>query len=111
MGALNAKQRSPEIWQRSEGSKLEGQSCGMGGASSDSSRIGFDSLKPGRQDWVQGNIPVSTGLQNKGISGKIISQLVDETQKQLAYYEAQTEIQRQRLQELKQLAEDITTES
>lgn len=101
MTVQHGQQRSSEIWTGYQGCKPESESRSMGTFRSASEEHGSYQVGTSGENSRESYF-VGTGEQpGQTISGKIISQLVEETEKQLAYYEQQSEILRERLTELK----------
>lgn len=103
MEVKNAKNRSSKVGKGSKRSQSEGQSRSLGAFSTASTSDGIDQIGISREDSNESDTFVSGKQPDGSIPGKIISQLVDETEKQLAYHEQQAEILRERLKELKQI--------
>ncbi|WP_414546079.1 hypothetical protein [Nostoc sp. CCY0012] len=103
MEVNNAKQRSSKVRKGSERSKSESEPRGLGTVSGTSAEYGTYQVTTGREDSNESNISISGEQPIGSIPGKIIGQLVDETEKQLAYHEQQAEILRERLRELNQI--------
>ncbi|MDZ8135137.1 MAG: hypothetical protein RM049_07510 [Nostoc sp. DedQUE04] len=103
MEIKNGRKRSSEVRQRNKGSQFESQSRSMGTLSETSAEPGTYSLGTSGEDSNKRDSHTSRSFTNNSIPGKIISQLVDETEKQLAYHEEQAEILRDRLKELKEV--------
>ena len=61
------------------------------------------------KDSHESDISVVGGGSSEGIAGKLLSQLIAEANKQLAYYEQQATLLRVRVEELKQISESINT--
>jgi hypothetical protein len=106
MEIKNGKQRSSEIRQGSQRGKFESESRSMGTFQSVSTEHGSYPVATAREDRDKAN--TSRRKPINGISGKIVSQLIEETEKQLAYHEQQAEVLRERLKELKQVSENNT---
>ncbi|WP_100901169.1 hypothetical protein [Nostoc flagelliforme] len=107
MTIKNGKQRPSEVRQRCEGSEFEGEPRSLGTFSGFSGESGTYSFSVARENCDQPNTAISRKWSISEISGKLIGQLIDETEKQLAYYEQQAEILRERLEELKQIPESL----
>nr|WP_242037847.1 hypothetical protein [Tolypothrix sp. FACHB-123] len=101
MTVQHGQQRSSEIRARSEGCKPESQSRSMGAFRPASEEHGTYQVGTSGENSGESN-PISTGQQSgEAVAGKVLSQLIDETEKQLAYHEQQAEILRERRNELK----------
>lgn len=73
-----------------------------------SSKYGIDPISTGGTTSYE---PNTVGIGNEsitGIPGKIARQLIEETEKQLAYHKEQVEVLERRLQELNQIPEANT---
>lgn len=60
-----------------------------------------------REDSQGTNTFILGGGSSEGIAGKLIGQLINETEKQLAYYDQQSQLLKSRLQELKEISEAV----
>jgi len=107
MKTKDGKQRTPE-GQRYKRGQPKSEPRSVGAFPSTSAEHGTYAVGAGRENSDESNTVV-TGQQSIGeLSGKLVSQLIDETEKQLAYYEQQAEVLRDRLKELKQIPESLT---
>lgn len=102
MEKKNAK-RSSEFKKEPQDSQLETRSRSLGTVSRPSRKDGSYKVRVSRENSNESNYFVRRKLPSGGISGKALRQLVDETEKQLAFYEQQAEALRVRLEELKQI--------
>ncbi|MEH2236016.1 hypothetical protein [Nostoc sp.] len=107
MKSTNGKQRTSE-GQRYERGQPESEPRGMGAFPGTSSEYGSYEVGTSGEDSHKSNPVIAGGCTTNQISGKLVSQLIDETEKQLAYYEEQVEVLRDRLKELKQIPETLT---
>ncbi|MBN3924020.1 hypothetical protein [Nostoc sp. NMS4] len=80
----------------------------MGAFPGTSSEYGSYKVGASREDSDKSNTVVTGGCTTSQIPGKLVSQLIDETEKQLAYYEEQVEVLKDRLKELKEIPENLT---
>jgi hypothetical protein len=103
METKNGRKRTTKIGQRDKRSKSKSQPRGVGTVSESGAEYGTIQIGASRKDSDQGNSDTRGSFSNNPIPGKIVSQLVEETEKQLAYHEQQTEILRKRLNELKEI--------
>jgi len=110
MEVKNAKQRSSKVGKASKRSKSESEPRSLGTVSRPSAEFGANQVGVSREDSNESDSFVGREQPVGTISGKVIKQLVDETEKQLAYHEQQAEVLRERLKELKQIP-DITSNS
>lgn len=106
MDAINAQNRSPQFSKESQNSKPETRGGCLGTFPRSSSQHGAYKVGAGREDSSESNIFIPGQHSNTAVPGKIVSQLIQETEKQLAYYEQQAEVLRVRLQELKEIPID-----
>ncbi|WP_445629065.1 hypothetical protein [Nostoc sp. DSM 114167] len=104
MEIKNGRKRSSEVRQRDQRSQFKSQPRSLGTLSETSAEHGAYSLGTSGEDSNKRDSHTSRSFTNSSIPGKIISQLVDETEKQLAYHEEQAEILRNRLKELKEVS-------
>ncbi|AFZ59391.1 hypothetical protein H6G54_00750 [Anabaena cylindrica FACHB-243] len=72
--------------------------------------IGTHQVGTGRENSHRTDTSILGGESIEGISGKLVGQLIDETEKQLAYYDQQSQLLRVRLQELREISEITDTE-
>lgn len=110
MEVKNGENRSSEGRQSSDISDFEARPRRMGDASGIGVGHGTNQITVGGNDSNQGNTFVPRGQTDEGIAGKIIRQLIDETEKQLAYHKNQVEALESRLVELNQIP-TITSDS
>ncbi|MBD2609518.1 hypothetical protein H6G81_34780 [Scytonema hofmannii FACHB-248] len=114
MEQVNGKDRSPQSQEESENSKF---TFGVGSLGTVSEpRFKYESYEVGvsREDSNESNNFVAGERASDGVGGKLVRQLVNETEKQLAYHqqqseyhEQQAELLKQRLEELKQIPEKL----
>ncbi|MEH2414469.1 hypothetical protein [Nostoc sp.] len=104
MESKNGKNRTTEIRQGSHRSKPEGTPRSMGTLSGTSAGYGTYQIPTFGENSDESDTLVAGQQSVSEVAGKLVSQLVEETEKQLAYYEQQSELLRNRLKELKQIA-------
>ncbi len=109
----HGKNRSPELSEEREDSQLKARVGGVGSFSESSAEHEFDQIGTGRENSYESNIVVVGEQSFAGINGKLIRQLVSETENQLAYHEQQSEyherqaeLLKQRVNKLKLIAEN-----
>ncbi|RCJ34613.1 hypothetical protein A6769_22045 [Nostoc punctiforme NIES-2108] len=107
MTVKHGKQRSSKVRQGCQGSKFEGEPRSLGAFSNIGGESRAYSLPVAREDSNTPNTVITGEWAISGISGKLVSQLINETEKQLAYYEQQAETLRERLKELRQIPESL----
>ena len=107
MGFSNEEQRTSKIWERGERSKSESQSASMEEFPGNRGKIGAYKIPVSRENRQQSNTVVRREYSSTGIPGEVIDQLVEETEKQLAYHNDQVKALELRLQELNQLSNNI----
>ncbi len=95
---------------RNQGSKLESKSRCLGTLPGVSTEYGTYKVRTGREDSHEPNTSILGSESIEGIAGKLISQLICEAKKQLAYHEQQTALLRDRIQELEKISENTDTE-
>lgn len=105
MTVKNAKNRSPQIGEGSHVGDFKSQSRSLGTSPGAGSEHGTYQVRVSGENSDQPNTSFSGQNSNAAIPGKIISQLIDENEKQLAYHEQQVELIKQRIRELKQIPE------
>lgn len=107
MELKNGKNRSPKIRESSNIGNLEGNAGILGVTSTISPNSGNDQIRVSGEGSQQRNTASSRERSSVGITGEIVSQLIQETERQLAYYKTQTSELEARLQELHELNEDL----
>ncbi|MBE9201504.1 MULTISPECIES: hypothetical protein [unclassified Nodularia (in: cyanobacteria)] len=90
---------------RNQGSKLESKPGCLGTFSAISPEHGTYQIRAGREDSNKSDIAILGGESIQRITGKLISQLITEADKQLAYHEQQAGFLRERIEELKHISE------
>ncbi len=108
MESKNGKNRSSEVGQGSQRSQPQGESRSLGTLSGFSANYGSYQIATLREDSDKSDTAVTREQSISEVTGKLVSQLIDETEKQLAYYEQQSELLRERLKELKHLPDSLT---
>jgi hypothetical protein len=103
----NGKNRTPKIGQGDDIRNAESRPERMGIFPIVSQRHGTYEVSVSGNDSNEADTVISRGERYKGISGKLIGQLIEETQKQLAYHRTQTEVLEERLCELKEAFEAV----
>ncbi len=88
-----------------QGGKLKSESRCLGTFSGVSTEHGTYQIRACGEDSHKSDISVLRGESVEGIAGKLLSQLICEADKQLAYHEQQASLLRQRIEELKQISE------
>ncbi|WP_017652556.1 hypothetical protein [Fortiea contorta] len=99
----NAKNRPPKFRENSHIGNVESDSRILGDAATASPEHGSYQIAVDGKNSDEGDSDTSGSSSNNSIPGKIVSQLIGETEKQLAYHEQQAELLRSRLQELKEI--------
>ncbi|MEH1992359.1 hypothetical protein [Nostoc sp.] len=107
MEQINGKNRSSQPSQKSQNSQLKVRDGSLGIISGNSSEYGFNQIAVSREDSSEPNILIVGQWSNNGIPGKIISQLIEENEKQLAYHEQQAELIKSRIKQLKDIPESL----
>lgn len=106
MEEKNAKNRSSQLSDKPQDRQLKAGVGSLGTIPGASKKYGLDEIGVGRKNSNKTD-PFNSGQQSSnGIPGKITSQLIGETERQLAYYESQVTELKTRLQELRQLEKD-----
>ncbi len=105
MELKNGENRSSKDRESSNISHPETKPRFLGTASGTSSQHGSYSISIGRENSDTANILIANGESIRGVAGKIIRQLIEETEKQLAYHKEQVETLENRLRELNQSLE------
>jgi hypothetical protein len=88
-----------------EGSKPQGKPRSLGKISISCREHGSHSITAARENSNKSNLSITGEPTGEAIAGKFVSQLIEETESQLAYYESQASILRGRLEELRKLSE------
>lgn len=115
MGKINdGKQRTTQQKRNNQISHLKSEPTGVGVIPGLGGEPGDNKIGTSGKDSDERNTAFRTEWTPTGIPGKIISQLVDENQKQLAYHEQQAkyhqqqaELLKQRIEQLKQIPETL----
>ncbi|MDZ8136311.1 MAG: hypothetical protein RM049_13545 [Nostoc sp. DedQUE04] len=107
MEKINGKNRSSQPSKKRQNSQLEVRNGSLGTFPGGSSEYGFNQIPVGREDSDKPNIFVSGQWSTHGIPGKIVGQLIEENEKQLAYHEQQAELIRGRIKQLKEIPETL----
>lgn len=105
MDSNNGRTRSAQ-GKGSERSKSKSEPSSMGTLSGASAEHGTHPIRASRKNSNKSNTVVAGEGSLEGISGKIIGQLVEETDKQLAYHKEQIKALEERRRELQQISED-----
>lgn len=101
MDMNDGKSRSSEVRQGDDIGNPESRSRCMGTFQGFSAKDGTYQIATSGEDSYKSNISTTGEQSDTSISGKIIRQLVNETEKQLAYHKSQVETLESRLEELK----------
>ena len=107
MEKINGKERTPELSEKSENSELKVRIGSLGTVSDNGPRDGTYQITASRKNSNESNTVVKGQQSPSGISGKIVSQLIYENEKQLAYHEQQSQLIKDRIRELKQIPETL----
>lgn len=107
MQCENVQSRSPEIRESGNIRDFEGESRVLGDATNVSIKHGAYQVATRRADCDKPNSVVTPEWTVSGIPGKIVGQLIDENEKQLAYHRHQVEIIENRIQELRQIPDSL----
>ncbi|WP_138500926.1 hypothetical protein [Nostoc sp. PA-18-2419] len=108
MERKNGKNRSPKIGQRSYRSELKSASGSVGAISGTSTDSGTYKIATFRENSDKSDIDISRQRSSSGITGEVVGQLIEETEKQLSYHEQQADLLRNRLKELRQIPVSLT---
>ncbi|MEH1765786.1 hypothetical protein [Nostoc sp.] len=110
----DGKQRSPQQKGSNEISHLKSEPRGMGIIPAFGGEFGDYKIGTSRKDSDEPDANVRGQWTDRGISGKILGQLIDENEKQLAYHQEQCYYHQQqikniqgRLENLKQIPESL----
>jgi hypothetical protein len=104
---LENVQRPSEIREGCNIRDFKGKSRILGDAANPSSKHGAYEIAARREDCNESSTVVTEQWTASEIPGKIVSQLIDENEKQLAYHREQVEIIENRLKELRQVPESL----
>ncbi len=107
MEVKNGRKRTPQVGERSERSELKSQPGSMGAIPTTSSGNGSYQVRTGGENSNESNTLIAGKHPANEVTGKFVSQLIDETEKQLAYYEEQAGLLRKRLEELRRIPEEL----
>lgn len=108
MEKTNGKERPPQLSKEPQDRQLKVRVGSLGFVSSDGSRDGTYEITASRENSNESNTFVEGQRSLNGIPGKIVSQLIYENEKQLAYHEQQAQLIKDRIEELKQIPESLT---
>ncbi|MHC5768939.1 MAG: hypothetical protein ACYTXI_25615 [Nostoc sp.] len=110
----NGKQRSPQQEGSNQISHLESEPRGMGIIPAFGGEFGDYKIGTGRKNSDEPDTSFGGEWTDRGIPGKILGQLIDENEKQLAYHQEQCYYHQQqikniqdRLENLKQIPESL----
>jgi len=92
-----------------QGSKFKSQLQRLGTFSGVGTESGTYQVGTCGKDSHESDISIVGGASSEGIGGKLLSQLIAEASKQLAYHEQQATLLRARVEELKQVSESINS--
>jgi hypothetical protein len=107
MEQINGKNRSSQPSEKSQNSQFEARDGSLGTLSRGSSEYGINQITVGGEDSDEPDIVVIGQWSNNGISGKIIDQLIQENERQLAYHEEQAELIRSRVKQLREIPQSF----
>lgn len=110
MEVKNAKNRSAQKRESSDIRDSESDTRIMGGTSTVSTGSRNDQIGVSRENSEPTDTIGSREWSNVGITGKIVGQLIKETERQLAYYRTQVNELETRLQELHELTATLPQE-
>ena len=105
----NARTGSPQ-GKGSQRSQSESEPPIVGTFSGSSVEHGSYEIRASGEDRDKSNNVVTVQQSSEGIAGKIVRQLVEETDKQLAYHKEQVKALEERRKELKQFSEEYVNE-
>jgi hypothetical protein len=108
MEKRNGQNRSPQFSEKPQDSESEVGNRSLGTISRISPEYGANEITVGREDSDQSDTTISRQQPGDGVSGKIVGQLIDENEKQLAYHQQQIELINARIEELKRIPEKLT---
>lgn len=111
MGITDAENRSSKKRESGYIRDIESDTRIMGSTTSDGFKPGNDQVRASRENSQQTDTFSSGECTDERISGKIVRQLIKETERQLAYYKTQADELETRLQELQQLTEELQEEN
>jgi hypothetical protein len=107
MAIKNGKNRTTKVGQGHKGGKPESQPRSMGDVPAPSAKHGTYQIGVGGKDSNESNTVVTGEQSSVEIGGKLIRQLVNENERQLAYHKQQAEYHEQQAELLKQRIEDL----
>lgn len=99
----NGEDWAAECTQESENGKPSFGGRSLGGVSESSSKPGTYQIRTGREDSHKPNNSVGESFPSQSVSGKVISHLIEEARKQIAYHEQQADLLKERVKELEQI--------
>ena len=107
MEQINGKDRSPQPQEESENSKFTFGVGSLGTIPESSFKHESYEVRVSRENSNESNNLVAGERALDGVGGKLVRQLVNETEKQLAYHQQQSEYHEQQAELLKQRLEDL----
>ncbi|MEH2320838.1 hypothetical protein [Nostoc sp.] len=107
MEKQNGKNGSSQLSEKSQDSQFKVRDRSLGTIPVLSSEHGLNQIPTSGEDSDQPNLPVIGQWSSNGIPGKIIGQLIDENERQLAYHEQQVELIKGRIKQLREIPESI----
>jgi hypothetical protein len=90
---------------RNEGGRAKGSSRSLATLPRTGAEYGTYQVGASREDSQASDTFVLGRESIEGIAGKLISQLINEAEKQLAYHDQQSQLLKSRIEELRQLSE------
>ncbi len=108
MGMGNGKNRPSEKRESRDIRDFESNPGIMGSTSTISREPGNDKIRVSGESGQQGDTASTGERSSNGVTGEIVRQLIQETERQLAYYKTQASELEIRLQELHQLDKDFS---
>lgn len=107
MGIKNGENRTSEDRESRDIGDFESNPGILGSTSTAGRKFGHDTIGISREGSQQTNTARLRERSSNGITGEILRQLIEETERQLAYYKTQVSELDTRLQELHQLTEHL----
>jgi hypothetical protein len=94
-----------EVGERKNIRNTEDRAGSLGTVQLASGKSGVNPIGTSGENCLQGDTSVSPNPSFSAIAGKIASQLINEAEKELAYYQTQAEVLKERIQALKTISE------
>jgi hypothetical protein len=100
--------RSPQSSQQPKNSQFTSGIRSLGSIPAGGSKHGVNTITVSGEDSCEPDTVVTGQQSDNGLPGKIVGQLFEENEKQLAYHQQQVEIIKARIESLRQVPQTLT---